>query len=592
MPVDQEFISQLKSKLSIVDVVQAYVPLERRGGNWWGCCPFHREKTPSFSVSETGGFYHCFGCHESGDMIKFVSQMESIEFYDSVKILAEKAKLPMPKDRYDDEKTLEKKKKKDALLSILHDSALFYVDNLNSGKADLHLNYTLKRGIDSKIIRAFGLGASLNFSDLPEYLLDKGYKREDILDSGAVVETNGSLFDAQGGRLIFPIINSFDEVIAFGGRSVNGKDVAKYKNTRDTAVFSKGKTLYNVNLLKKYKKSHPVQDVIMVEGYMDAISLYQAGFKNVVASMGTSLTRDQASLCKRYSLNVLSSYDGDAAGQKATIRGLEIFKSEGLNVKVVRLPPGKDPDEVIKHSGAGAYQKCLNEAIPLIDYKLSILEDIYNLQDTEQRRQYIKEALKVAKTAENASEAEDLLKHIHDVSGTSYESLSRDLGNVETAPNVSPPKKTADKDTKEMKASRHIVASYLFEAKYAEGDPRGYPYVCDTHHLIADYVYGRQLTGEMIIQSDIFGFVEDGSPEYEEFTKVLDLNDDMQLKGEVGEKYFKDSVKTLKIHKLDEDMALYLQMANEEPDIKNKLKFLGEYSRLTKEKSKLAQGGQ
>ncbi len=133
MPVDQEFISQLKSKLSIVDVVQAYVPLERRGGNWWGCCPFHREKTPSFSVSETGGFYHCFGCHESGDMIKFVSQMESIEFYDSVKILAEKAKLPMPKDRYDDEKTLEKKKKKDALLSILHDSALFYVDNLNSG---------------------------------------------------------------------------------------------------------------------------------------------------------------------------------------------------------------------------------------------------------------------------------------------------------------------------------------------------------------------------------------------------------------------------------------------------------------------------
>ena len=380
----QEFLITLKEKLNIVDVAGSYLTLERRGGSYWACCPFHHEKTPSFSINEADQYYHCFGCGESGDVIKFVREMENIDFMDAVKILAERAGLQLPQSGFDNQKTVEMKRKRDTLLKIMNDCAHFYLDNLNSGKADEHINYILKRNIPSKIVRTFGIGASLNFSDLPKFLLSKGYSKQDIVDSGAVNEVDGRLSDAQGGRLIFPIINAMDEVVAFGGRVLKKTDFAKYKNTKETLIFNKSKTLYNINLLKKLRKTQTIKEVIMVEGYMDTLSLYQAGFKNVVANMGTSLTQDQARLIKRYADTVLSSYDGDGAGIKANLRGLDIFKEAGLNIKVIPLPDGLDPDDVIKQRGADEYRKCLNSAMPLIDYKLSVLERGFDLNKTEE----------------------------------------------------------------------------------------------------------------------------------------------------------------------------------------------------------------
>ncbi len=298
--VDQEFLRELKEKVNIVEVAESYVTLEKRGASYWACCPFHHEKTPSFAINEAGQYYHCFGCGESGDVIRFVSEMESLEFMGAVKMLAERANVPMPETGDDNAKTAELKRKRDTLLKILNDCAHFYLNNLNSGKADAHIDYILKRQIPSNMVRAFGLGASLNFTDLPKYLLSKGYTQKDIVDSGTVNEANGRLTDAQGGRLVFPIINSYGEVIGFGGRALKKTDFGKYVNTRDTLIFNKRKNLYNINLVKKLKRSQTVKEVIMVEGYMDTLSLYQAGFKNVVASMGTSLTQDQARLVKRY----------------------------------------------------------------------------------------------------------------------------------------------------------------------------------------------------------------------------------------------------------------------------------------------------
>ena len=292
----KEFLSTLKEKLNIIEVASGYISLERRGGSWWACCPFHHEKTPSFAINETDQFYHCFGCGESGDVIKFVQSMENVEFMDAVKLLAERVNLQIPQTGFDSQKTVEQKRKRDAVLKILNDCAHFYLNNLNSGKADEHVAYILKRQIPSDIVRKFGLGASLNFNDLPKYLLSKGYDRQDMIDSGAVNETDGRLTDAQGGRLIYPIINAMDEVIAFGGRVLKKTDFGKYKNTKETLVFNKSKALYNINLLKKLKKEQTINEVIIVEGYMDTISLYQAGIRNVVASMGTSLTQDQARL--------------------------------------------------------------------------------------------------------------------------------------------------------------------------------------------------------------------------------------------------------------------------------------------------------
>ena len=199
----QSFLYTLKEKTNIVEVASGYVSLERRGGSYWACCPFHHEKTPSFAINEADQYYHCFGCGESGDVIKFVQSMENIDFMDAVKLLADKAGLTMPQTGFDNRQTVELKRKKDAILKILNDCAHFYLKNLNSGNADEHINYILKRNIPSDIVRKFGLGASLNFYDLPKFLLSKGYSRQDMLDSGAINEADGRLLDAQGGRLIY-----------------------------------------------------------------------------------------------------------------------------------------------------------------------------------------------------------------------------------------------------------------------------------------------------------------------------------------------------------------------------------------------------
>ena len=246
----KEFIATLKEKINIIDVAGNYVSLERRGNSYWACCPFHHEKTPSFAINEPDQFYHCFGCGESGDVIRFVQNIENVEFMEAVKLLADRANLTVPQTGFDSQQTVESKRKKDQVLKILNDTAHFYLDNLNSGKADEHIEYILKRKIPSPIVRKFGLGASLNFNDLPRFLLDKGYDKQDIIDSGVINEVNGRLSDAQGGRLIFPIINAMNEVIAFGGRALKKVDFGKYKNTKETVVFNKSKALYNINLLK------------------------------------------------------------------------------------------------------------------------------------------------------------------------------------------------------------------------------------------------------------------------------------------------------------------------------------------------------
>ena len=241
--IDPRFMQELKQKNNIVEVIGSYVALDRKGGNYWACCPFHHEKTPSFAVNEAEQFYHCFGCGVSGDVVMFVQEIESTDFMGAVRILAARAKIPVPESNFDSEKAIALKKKRDNLIKILLDSARFYLSNLYGGSADAHLDYISRRKLAPTTVKKFGLGASLDFYSLPDYLAGKGYKREDLVDSGALAEAkNGRLIDSQGGRLIFPIINAFDEVVGFGGRLLEKSDFAKYKNTKETMVFNKSKT--------------------------------------------------------------------------------------------------------------------------------------------------------------------------------------------------------------------------------------------------------------------------------------------------------------------------------------------------------------
>ena len=596
MPVvDQDFLRTLKDKLNIVDIAGGYFSLEKRGSNYWACCPFHHEKTASFSINESGQFYHCFGCGASGDVIKLVSEMESLDFIDTVKLLAERAGLQMPQTAVDSRRTAKNKRRRDTILKIMNDCAHFYLDNLNSGNADAHIQYILNRKIPANVVRSFGLGASLNFDELPRFLLRKGYSKQDILDSGTVNEVKGRLVDAQGGRLIFPIINALDEVVAFGGRILGKADFAKYKNTKETVVFNKSKTLYNINLLKKLKRSQTIKEVIMVEGYMDAISLYSSGFKNVVASMGTSLTQDQARLIKRYTDTVLISYDGDAAGQKANLRGLDILKGEGLNVKVVPLPDGLDPDDVIKQRGAEGYRQCLEAAMPLIDYKLLVLEKSYDLEKSEDKRRFVAEAIKIIKTADSAAEQEDLLKKLRDKTGYTYESLNRDLASSPSQLEIKPDvrEERSDNASASLKASRFVIAGLLFGADYTKDtDISQIPFVNDIHVILAKYVLSKRMLGERIHLSEIFEFFEENSPEYEELGRILDYSDGSGLEGAVAEKYYFDSILKLKLDFIDGEVGELSKKLGAVSDIDERNKLAQRITELIKQKEKLKHGVQ
>lgn len=588
----KEFLTTLKEKLNIVEVAGNYISLERKGGSWWACCPFHHEKTPSFAINEVDQYYHCFGCGESGDIFKFVQNMENIEFMDAVKLLAERANIEVPQTGFDSRQTVELKRKKDAILKILNDCAHFYLNNLNSGKADEHVAYILKREIPSPIVRRFGLGASLNFYDLPKFLLGKGYDRHDMIDSGAINEVEGKLLDAQGGRLIYPIINAMDEVVAFGGRVLQKTNFAKYKNTKETLVFNKSKTLYNINLLKKLKKEQTINEVIIVEGYMDTISLYQAGFKNVVASMGTSLTQDQARLLKRYTSNVLISYDGDSAGQNANMRGLDILKSNGLNVKVVPLTDGLDPDDMIKKKGAAAYRYCLDNAMPLIDYKLASVGQGFDLTKTDDKRRYVQEAIKVIRTSDSASEQEDLLKSLSKKSGISYESLNRDLRSVPQTP-VPAPKPVERKDNSSMqdRASRFVVAAFLFGSKIAKGeDISKIHFLNGVHDIIAKYIFSKQFLEERIQPSELFEFFDEGTEEYAELTRILDYCDGNALQGEVAAKYFKDCVKTLEVANIKAEIVSVQTQIAAETDGERRKDLTSKLQRLINQQKKIKSG--
>ncbi|MCD8207255.1 MAG: DNA primase [Bacteroidales bacterium] len=591
MPFDNDFLQTLKDRTNIVDVIQDYVHLERRGDSWWGCCPFHHEKTPSFSVSETRQFYHCFGCGVSGDAIKFVQEEESVDFMEAVRILADKAKIPVPETNFDPRKSAAEKKKKQTILKVLKDAAHFYLDNLNSGNAKEHIDYILKREIPSAVVRSFGLGASLDAESLPRHLLGKGYTTEDLVDSGAVYETGGQLFDSQAGRLIFPIINTFGEVVGFGGRTLAkpspGAPYAKYKNTKDTPVFTKRKTIYNINKLKNLKKETAIPQVIMVEGYMDVISLYSAGFRNVVASMGTSLTREQAGIVKRYTTNVLISYDADSAGEDATVRGLDVFRDEGINVRVVKLPEGYDPDDVIKKLGRAEYQKCLDAAVPLIDYKMEIAAKGKDLSTNDGKRRYVEAALKVIKTAETAAEQEELIRTLSKATGITYESLNRDLGKTSPGakprPAAAPAPPGGKKADAVTKASRFVVASYLFNAPYVRGDPVGVPYTHEVHRMIARFVkVSKEMFGKNADISELLDMVEENTPEYDELNKVLEYTFGEQLRGEEAEKGFFDCKNQLDIYEMEGRKKQLQALAAAAETLPERQNYLNQITKLDK----------
>lgn len=410
------------SRTDLITVISRYVPLKKKGGNWWGCCPFHHEKEPSFAVNEQKQFYHCFGCKESGNAVSFLQKMENIERFDAIKMLAAEAHMEMPHFEGNAESVSQEKKNR--LLALLKDAARHYYANLSSDRAEPARAYLERRGVDEHLVKKFGLGYSINGSEMLEYLRKRGYTNAEMKDAGIAEQKGDRYYDVYGGRLMFPIINGFGEIIAFGGRTLEqNPGFAKYRNTSQTAVFDKSKAVYAINLLKKRKQRQGLEYIVMTEGYMDVIALHKGGFDMAVASMGTALTWAQARQLKIYCDRIYISYDGDTAGQKATLRGLDILAQAGLSVRVVSLPDGMDPDDVIRNKGSAFYEQLLREAQTLPQFKINSLRRDYDLGDPEGKSKFAIEAIKVVKALDNPVEREEYVNLIRDLTGYKKEVL-------------------------------------------------------------------------------------------------------------------------------------------------------------------------
>lgn len=588
MALDEKFIEELKLKNNIVDIVGKYCVLKKRGNSHWACCPLpgHSERTPSFTVNEAGQFFKCFGCGRGGNVITFVRIMENLDYIGAVRLLAENAGMAMPDDDRDYKKRESDKQSRDRLLSLTKDAALFYVHNLSDPKAKPHNDYLAFRGIERRTVTAFGIGASLDMFSLPNYLKSKGYTEEEMLKCGVCqkkVKDDGSsyVYDALWGRLIIPIINNLGYVIAFGGRLLEKKpDFAKYKNTQETELFIKNRTLYNINNLKKEKAKNGLSSIIMVEGYMDAISVYNAGFKNVVASMGTSLTTEQARLLKRFASTVLISYDGDGAGQKATIRGLEILQNEGIEVRVVTLPEGLDPDDVIRKFGAEAYEKLLEDSLPLVDFKIKNLKKAYNLTETSGKRKYIAEAVKVIAERPTESEREELLRKLGRDTNTTYESLSRDTERFMSGKTVEeiPEENVAQSKDGISGAERFVLCALLFNKQYAKDISLiGYDFQDPVRNKIADIINEAKENEKPIFPSSIATLF--GENELVEYNAVLSSGDNVF--GSDGEtRYFSDCVSKMMKNKLETELAQLNEVLRAETDTEKRKEIIGAIAKI------------
>lgn len=572
-----EFLEELKYKCDIVEIISQYVPLQKKGGRYFGCCPFHNEKTPSFCVNN--GWYHCFGCGASGDVVKFVMEMESVSFYDAVKILADKVGLQLPEVKLDPQYA-QKKEHGDVLKQLMRDAARYYRNNLlDENKGKDAREYLHNRGLDDEIAKRYGLGLSLDNESMVGYMRRKGYSLKDLEECGLVGNAQRP-YDAFANRIIVPIMDSMSNVIAFGGRIYHGeKDVAKYKNSTNTTLFDKGRTIYGINFIKRDKKMNGVayKELILVEGYMDVISLGASGIKNAVACMGTALTDGQARELSRMTENLYVCYDGDGAGKKATIRNVDILSKFVQNVRVISLDEGKDPDETVREGGAEAFLKKQKEALPVIEYKLKLCADANDLGSVNGRAKYVQSALKVLKTIDNRAEREVYMDVVSKMSGVSVATLTDEAGMIRPVKIEQPKENDEEKIAKNLRASRFVLNRIVKGEKYVDLSKIKTEWLeNDLHRQVFEWAKTMPEHTDMVkTMFSVFGY------DNEEISNILNIN--MKFADNIREAdYFNDCVLMLANEFVSKRLEQVKNGYNELSDPEAKRASIAEISRLQK----------
>ncbi|MBQ8537993.1 MAG: DNA primase, partial [Clostridia bacterium] len=411
------WLDELRARADIVQVVSSYVPLKRNGHRYWGLCPFHNEKTASFSVDAERQLYHCFGCKAGGSVIQFVMEIERLEFQEAVKLLADQLHMALPQME-EDPNYQKRRDQRQRLQELNRAAAQYFHQLLYRPQGQKVLEYLHGRGLDDGVIRRFGLGASpQGWDELIKAMTADGYTVEEMRIAGLCVVKENKSFDMFRNRAIFPIIDAHGNVLGFGGR-IMGEGQPKYLNTPDTPVFNKRQGVYAANLLRKCRN---LKRVILVEGYMDVVALSQFGVQGVVATLGTALTQEQARLLKRYAPQVYVAYDGDSAGQHAILRALEIFEQEEMPAKVLDFPGGQDPDEFIRAHGVEAFEAL--QPISAAAYRMRRREDEFDLSTQDGRTEYAKACAAILRKVDQPVDLENLLTQLALKTGFSREVL-------------------------------------------------------------------------------------------------------------------------------------------------------------------------
>lgn len=556
--IPEDFINKVRENNDLVEVASEYMTLKRNGDRYTGLCPFHREDTPSFNISVDKQLYHCFGCGVGGNVINFIMGIENIDFLDAIKLLADRCGMSIP-DRAAKKGLSDEYKLTRRILEANVTAARYYVKCLSQSKEAM--DYLVGRGLDKTTIIRFGLGyAPDRWVSLTKYMQRKGFELA-LLEKAGLARRNkkgSGVYDRFRNRIIFPIIDIRKRLVGFGGRAIGDSEGPKYLNSPETPVFLKGSTLYGLNIAKNH-----IEDgqIIIVEGYMDVISLHREGISNVVASLGTAFTSKQAEILKRYSSSIIIAYDTDTAGQAATHKGMDILETAGCRVKILRLPEGKDPDEYIRSHGKQGFEQLVKDALPLTDYRLAVLEEKYDLSDRQDRIDFLKEAVSVLAKLESELELTEYIKTVVQKTGAYESTVRREILRV-AGRGKAHKRNIHGKNRHNSNVGEY---SYSVKAAYFEAEKNLLILMLkdfDLRNRIAQRLETNDFTDalhrrlfemirdvgadERVIEADIIN----SFTEQHEVNRVVDMvQQDLPLVGDDMDKFVNDCIHTLYIHK-------------------------------------------
>ena len=584
-----DFLAKLKDKCDIVSTVSKYLTLTKKGKTYWACCPFHFEKTPSLAINEVEQYYHCFGCGESGDVIKFVQKYESVDFMTAIKTLAKSVGMEVPEFQGSDE-VAKLAKLKDKLYNATNLAMQHYEENLKLPEADVARKYIEKRQIDATNTKKFHIGFSNGWTSLVDFLRKNNVDLNIAQQAGLVESKNGRYYDVMANRLMFPIINTYGDCIGFTARALEqDTKFAKYRNSTQTAIFDKSKVVYNINNIREIKKEENLDYIIIVEGTMDVIAMVKAGFENTVACMGTAITPQHAKELKRFSNRIILCLDGDNAGQNAMFKAIDVLLDSDLDVRVVALKENLDPDEYIKKYGIENLRNEIeNNSLVALDYKIIRLSKRFNLTNNYEKGKFIKEAYEIINNLSGDAEKDLYLKLVSKLTNVSIDVLRRDMNKTPSKSDEALEENVKNSmEVREeglQKAIKFILASILHKKDYTSNVDEGIElyFKNSNHQKLFNFIMDCRREEKQYTISSIFDLFE--VDENKDIKDIIDFNFHSY---EGNEKtYFFDSLKAIYKIGIEQKEEQLKEQFKKEQDLTKKREIAMELSKITKMKNR------